>query len=369
MKDFLSNVYHNLLCINGSNINTHLDLEPKRQLLKVCLYLTFIMLFFFSTLHAFVYHDISNELFILELATSLAALYGIISLQKNQSLSNTNKIAKASTIVFGLFLLFFVTLNQNESFGLVWLLFFPIFAMIINGPKRGLRYTFVFLVALFIMAYNNIGHWQNGLWDEMSFIRLTLAFLILTFIIYINEVSLINVKHRAKLAMEALENLSSIDELTKISNRRHINKALNDAIQISNRHEAPLIVTLFDIDDFKKVNDQYGHIIGDKVLFEMSNQLSKIIRSTDSFGRWGGEEFLIVLPHETLDSAIQFCEKLRQCIQNITFSDCPVQITCSFGVAQFQKGMTAEQIVEQADKALYRAKASGKNKVLIYTPE
>ena len=369
LSRFFSRVYQTLLSTQQSNVHIsvegleNLAYKRKRILLKTCLYITFIMLFFFSSLHAFVYQSISDQAFILELFTSLVALYAIMSLQRNPSRSNTDKIAQFSTLAFAAFLLLFVDLNQNQNFSLIWAFFFPIFAMIINGPKLGLRYTLVFLTLLILLAYNGIGHWQEGLWSELGFIRLTAALFILTFIIYINEISLMNAHQQAKLVLDELQTLSTIDELTKISNRRNINEALSKAIQNAERYETPLSLTLFDIDDFKKINDQCGHLIGDKVLCEMVQEIKKIIRATDDFGRWGGEEFLIVLPHETIDSAMPFCEKIRACIEKINFSEYPEHITCSFGVAQLKPGMTAEQLVDQADKALYLAKKSGKNQV------
>ncbi|VAW50038.1 diguanylate cyclase/phosphodiesterase (GGDEF & EAL domains) with PAS/PAC sensor(s) [hydrothermal vent metagenome] len=369
MSHFLKRIYHTLLCTTPSNSGISLEglqnlaHKRKRILLKTCLYITFIMLFFFSTLHAFIYQSISNEAFILELFTSLVALYAIMSLKRNPSPNNVNKIAQFSTITFAAFLLLFVDLNQNQNFSLIWVLFFPIFAMIINGSKAGLRYTLLFLTILLILAYNGIGHWQEGLWTELAFIRLAAALSILTFIIYINEVYLASSRQQAKQVLDALQTLSTVDELTKISNRRNINSALSKAIQNAERYDTPLSLTLFDIDNFKRVNDQLGHLVGDKVLYEMVQETKKIIRATDEFGRWGGEEFLIVLPHETIESATLFCEKIRASIEQMAFSDSTVQITCSFGVAQFKKGMTAEQLIDQADQALYLAKKSGKNQI------
>ncbi len=369
MSRFLSRIYQTLLstqqvtaCLSLEGLQ-NLAYKRKRILLKTCLYITFIMLFFFSSLHAFVYQSISDQAFILELFTSLVALYAIMSLNRNPSRRNTDKIAQLSTLAFAAFLLLFVELNQNQNFSLIWAFFFPIFAMTINGPKIGLRYTLVFLTLLLILAYNGIGHWQAGLWSELGFIRLTAALLILSFIIYINEISLVNARKQAEQVLNKLQTQSTTDELTNISNRRHINEVLLKAIKNAERYETPLSLTLFDIDDFKKINDQYGHLIGDKVLCEMVLEIKKIIRATDDFGRWGGEEFLIVLPHETAESATQFCEKIRVCIEKMTFSECSKHITCSFGVAELQQGMTAEQLIDQTDKALYIAKKAGKNQV------
>ncbi|MCF6344867.1 MAG: GGDEF domain-containing protein [Thiomicrorhabdus sp.] len=369
MSRFLKRIYQTLLCANQPNTCISIEglenlaYKRKRILLKTCLYITFIMLFFFSTLHAFVYQSISNSAFILELFTGLVALYAIMSLNRNPSRGNTDKIAQFATLAFAVFLLLFVDLNQNENFSLIWVFFFPVFALVINGPKIGLRYALVFLAVLLTLAYNGIGQWQEGLWSELGFIRLTAALFILTFIIYINEISLLKARQQAKQVLDELQTLSTIDELTKISNRRNINTALSKAIKNAERYETPLSLTLFDIDNFKGINDQYGHLIGDSVLSEMVQEIKPIIRATDEFGRWGGEEFLIVLPHETLESASLFCEKVRVRIENSAFSESAVHITCSFGVAQLQKGMTAEQLIDQADQALYAAKQAGKNQV------
>lgn len=370
MGHFLKKIYTTLLCTTPPtsyiSLKDFQNLFHKRKhlLLKTCLYITFLTLFLFSCLHAFVFQGIGNLAFLLEITVSLIALYFIISLKHNPSPENTANIATYSTLIFAAFLLMFNHLVSLQNFSLIWVFFFPLFAIIMNGYKSGLRYTIVFLSILLFMAYEGIGNWQSGQWNGLSFIRLSLAMAILTFIVYINEVALTNAKLQAEFALEKLHSLSAIDELTQIANRRNIDQSLFKAIQHAERYDTPLSLTLFDIDDFKKINDQCGHLAGDSVLFELVTEIKHIIRSTDSFGRWGGEEFLIVLPNETLESAINFCEKIRVCIEKITFSECSTQVTCSFGVAHFQKGMTAEQLIEQADKALYQAKHSGKNRVI-----
>ncbi len=369
MGHFLKKMYTTLLCVTPPtsyiSLKDFQSLYHKRKylLLKTCLYITFLTLFIFSCLHAFVFQGIGDLAFLLEMSVSLIALYFIISLKHNPSPEKTSTIASYSTLIFAVFLLTFIHLVPHQNFSLIWTFFFPVFAIIINGAKLGLRYTIVFLTVLLFMAYEGIGYWQSGLWSELSFIRLSLAMAILTFIIYINEVALTNAKLQAEFALEKLHSLSAIDELTQIANRRNIDQSLFRAIQHAERYNTPLSLTLFDIDDFKKINDRCGHLAGDNVLFELVTEIKQIIRATDSFGRWGGEEFLIVLPNETLESAINFCEKIRACVEKATFTECSSQVTCSFGVAQFQKGMTAEQLIEQADKALYQAKHSGKNQV------
>ena len=361
MNSFFKKIYRNLLCVKHSD--TNLDQDRKQLTLKVYLYVTSSTLFFFTLLHAFFYQGVSDKVLILELLACLTLLYAIFALKRHQ---NTNWIAHFTTLSLSIFILTFVYWNQDQNFGLIWIIFLPIYAMTINGPTIGLRYSLAFVFILLMIAYDGIGHWQSGQWNEMSFIRLTMASLILVFISYVNEVSLTNAKYDAKMALDELHKLSTIDELTQISNRRHINQALSQSIQSANRHGYSLSLVLFDIDNFKKINDEYGHLVGDCVLLETATVLRESIRKTDLFGRWGGEEFLIILPNEDKESAYQFSEKLRQTIEKTSLTKGPTHITCSFGVAQLQNNMSAEQLVELTDQALYKAKHAGKNQVVVF---
>ena len=123
-----------------------------------------------------------------------------------------------------------------------------------------------------------------------------------------------------------------------------------------------LSLTILDIDYFKRVNDSYGHHIGDSVLIEISELLKANVRESDYIGRWGGEEFLIICPETQLDGSIQFIEKLRKKIENYDFSVVGKQ-TASFGISIYSKEDTIESIIKRADAALYQAKETGRNKV------
>jgi diguanylate cyclase (GGDEF)-like protein len=127
------------------------------------------------------------------------------------------------------------------------------------------------------------------------------------------------------------------------------------------RYNTPLSLVLFDIDHFKKINDTYGHVVGDQVLVQLSRFVPTLIRSMDLLARWGGEEFLILLPGSDGPMALQVAEKLREAISNLVFDDV-VSITCSFGVTQYAATETAAQFIARADGALYRAKADGRNR-------
>jgi len=162
-----------------------------------------------------------------------------------------------------------------------------------------------------------------------------------------------------------LEELARTDQLTQISNRVYLDEYLSSQYYRYQRNAEPCSVILIDIDFFKLVNDDYGHIVGDKILIAFAKLLQSCIREGDILGRWGGEEFLIVLPYTTMDKAALLAEKIRQKIEDTVFDEVGTK-TASFGVYGFEDGITIEKLIDNADTALYKAKSSGRNNVQIY---
>jgi diguanylate cyclase (GGDEF)-like protein len=121
---------------------------------------------------------------------------------------------------------------------------------------------------------------------------------------------------------------------------------------------------MFDIDHFKEINDGYGHAVGDEVLVELSGLVRRNIRSADLFARWGGEEFMVLLPHTDLGGAASMAEKLRESVETHSFPGV-ARVTCSFGVAGFTEIDDATVILKRVDDALYEAKETGRNRVVV----
>lgn len=163
-----------------------------------------------------------------------------------------------------------------------------------------------------------------------------------------------------------LVNQSTTDPLTAIANRTHFNLLFKHTIYIAQREHTPLSLIFFDIDHFKAVNDTHGHLVGDDVLRHLANVTKNSLRKSDIVARWGGEEFIIVLPNTALDSASLIAETLRKTVQGEEF---PVvqHITCSFGIAQLQEGEEGSDLLLRLDKLLYQAKENGRNMVCGYT--
>lgn len=162
-----------------------------------------------------------------------------------------------------------------------------------------------------------------------------------------------------------IEELSVTDHLTRLFNRLKLDEILKSEFAYAERFNSPLSYILLDVDHFKKVNDTWGHQVGDQVLIAVAQMVRSNIREVDIAGRWGGEEFVIVSPGTDAFGAAVLAEKLRASIQGIALP--PVEnITCSFGVAQLRQGEDVENLIRNADKALYRAKDRGRNRVEIH---
>ncbi len=160
-----------------------------------------------------------------------------------------------------------------------------------------------------------------------------------------------------------IELLSITDKLTQLHNRTKIDDLFKMELSRVNRYQGSLSLILVDLDHFKEVNDNYGHLIGDKVLQELASLLKNSVRSADHIGRWGGEEFLILSSDTNLEQARQHAEKLRQLIEHHEFSEVGHK-TGSFGVATYHDGDDADSMTKRADDCLYLAKDRGRNIVV-----
>ncbi|MDA7817146.1 diguanylate cyclase [Sulfurimonas sp.] len=174
-------------------------------------------------------------------------------------------------------------------------------------------------------------------------------------------VVLADITEQEKYKLE-LEKLTITDPLSGIHNRRYFQLKIDDEISRAKRYKHPLSLIILDIDHFKKVNDKYGHKVGDEVIIGYSQLIGSLLREEDSFCRIGGEEFIIILPHIDKSAAFKVAEKLRVSVED---SKKIIPITMSFGVVEYIMGEESESIFHRADTALYKAKESGRNRVKI----
>ena len=165
-----------------------------------------------------------------------------------------------------------------------------------------------------------------------------------------------------------VERQALVDGLTGLANRRAVEETLRGELARAERFQGDLCVVLADLDAFKAVNDRYGHPLGDQVLREAANALQETVREIDLAGRWGGEEFVLILPGTDSSDGAAVAERARRAIelrQIQTPDGQPVSVTASFGVASFPSNAGLDALVAAADEALYRAKREGRNRVAV----
>ncbi len=163
-----------------------------------------------------------------------------------------------------------------------------------------------------------------------------------------------------------VERQAILDELTGLGNRRHAQEMLVREMARAERFGSPVGFVLCDLDNFKDVNDRYGHLAGDEVLRELATVLMEVVRNTDLAARWGGEEFALVLPATDLDGAAHVAERAREALEErtlLTQDGQAIQVTASFGVAAYPEHGRGDDLIAAADAALYAAKRLGKNRV------
>ncbi len=170
--------------------------------------------------------------------------------------------------------------------------------------------------------------------------------------------------HELRTQHRTLQEIAFVDPLTQLFNRRYLSQILDEQIQIWHNQRLPCCVLIADIDHFKQINDRFGHAVGDAVLVQVGQLLCDTVRSTDVVGRWGGEEFLIIMRLTECDAALLIAERL---CERVAHAECGVheRVTLSIGVAAYIAGDSSDALLQRADLALYAAKAAGRNQVQV----
>ncbi len=189
-------------------------------------------------------------------------------------------------------------------------------------------------------------------------------------VIYDDEIGLMTkqfylMKQKLDNEYKAIKELSLTDPLTKIKNRRSFFDISEEYLKLAIKRKKPLSLMILDIDFFKKVNDTYGHTIGDDILKLLAKTVPLALRETDVFARYGGEEFVILLPDSSLQNSIQVAQKVRSIIEQKTYKGTKhnLNITVSIGLAELTNEQTVQELITKADELLYKAKENGRNRV------
>jgi diguanylate cyclase (GGDEF)-like protein len=234
---------------------------------------------------------------------------------------------------------------------------------IYNGKRIVLTFIPVKNIDSKTVAY--IIHYQFDKFLELLIYKIGILFIISTLIVLLISMMLMMYLIYYKKKQDLIQMQATHDALTNIYNRYGINDILKQKIGEFERYGKSFSLIFFDIDFFKKINDTYGHDMGDFVLQNIVKMVNTQIRNSDAFGRWGGEEFIIILSETTSKHAITVAEKLRKTVEKETFG-LQEAVTCSFGVASIQRGDTITSLLKRADEYLYEAKESGRNRVVCH---
>ncbi len=223
------------------------------------------------------------------------------------------------------------------------------------------------LHALLISLFLGVAFVITTLARPEEVVTIELAAVVVYMILFITLSSIssyrINIYKRMQyINSRELQRLSNTDVLTGIYTRGKFDQELNFWLDVANRYGNSLSMILFDLDDLKKINDTHGHLEGDKVLKSVVSLVQGVLRKTDIFARWGGDEFAILLPNTEKHQAYELAERIKNLIAEHNFG-LAGSLSCSFGVEEWAKGDTVNSLVSKVDKKLYKAKIRGKNLV------
>lgn len=183
--------------------------------------------------------------------------------------------------------------------------------------------------------------------------------------------SLALARERAAARAEAYAHAAAVDPLSGLFNRRYFHVRLEEELQRSRRHEIPLALLMIDVDDFKSVNDSYGHLTGDLIIRETAEIVRRAVRVFDVCTRFGGEEFAVIMPASSEDAALVVAERIRSRVAAYRAPDRALEdlrVSVSIGLTLSTPGLTARDLIQQADAALYASKRGGKNRVRLHVP-
>ena len=223
-----------------------------------------------------------------------------------------------------------------------------------------------YAVTLFFFQQNNSGRWSPEL---EVIIGITFLAAMLGFCIFGREFSLLRERLTSsnrglRIALAKIEALAITDELTGLYNRRHLLVCLDKQRAIANREGSRFVLAYIDIDEFKRINDEFGHRVGDEVLQQFSDLLQESIREIDLVSRYGGEEFVLLLTGVGIETAAIVVERIRDAVESLKFSENNLAMTISVGLTEYQAPETINDTLERADKLLYQAKQEGRNRVV-----
>ena len=324
-----------------------------------CLLALFFLTFFAT--EAFFQHQTLHGQTLLAFALLTVGCFINLRITGNTRRTNTLIVA-----LLGLLCLFLLYTGGIHGTGPLWYFVFPPVALFIQRLWAGvLSVCILFVITLLILSYQPAG-FDPALYSPIFLERLFAVYMTVSAMSFLYAYA----RTSAELYMDDMRrsyrNMANTDELTGLANRRRMMDILYREISRSHRNQKPFSIVIFDIDYFKKINDQYGHDAGDALLRAVPDITRKVLRTPDICARWGGEEFLVLLPETDLDGAKRVAERLRTGFEEyrLQYGGAVLSMTVSLGISEFRNTGNLDACIKQADKNLYNAKAAGRNRVM-----
>lgn len=268
------------------------------------------------------------------------------------------------TISFTILYLYLLASGGQENTGLLWCYAYPLLIFTFIGLKRGLAYLVFIVICSVIILYVPDHPLVTHSYSDNTRSRFVGSMFFISLMSYLLELE----RERAKIGMAKanaqLESYAVTDELTGLYNRRGINKKINYELQRARREDSEVTVILCDVDFFKQINDQYGHDVGDAALKLLASQFKNALRATDYAGRWGGEEFALVLPNTPVQEGFMLAERIRERIAtcNLVHHNLEIRFSISSGISSSRYFDQYDELIKAIDVSLYRAKKAGRNR-------
>ncbi|MEH8022337.1 GGDEF domain-containing protein [Rheinheimera metallidurans] len=334
-----------------------IDARRRHYILAFVSYITSLVMFIYGIKNI---HAEEILLPVILFGTGLLFLVNIIVFQISD---NLDRACAVEAILVGFFVLSLVFQGGYNNTALYWVFPFPAILFGLLGVRKALIFNFLLLTSLAVMLY--IPDLIPAQYKDAEASRFIASLVIVIIVCWINDFY----RERSHQAMDKLQESKELqantDALTLLANRRFIDSSLMPNLAEQPELFVPLALIMCDIDHFKRLNDRYGHNVGDDVLKAISMLFKRNIRQQDFACRIGGEEFLLILPHTNHTDALNVAEKIRQQVsqEKMLKQDKHYQVTASFGVAICESAEQYDEALKLADKMLYSAKNAGRNQV------
>jgi len=319
-----------------------------------------ICLIFFA-IESFLHNETLHARILLVFAVLTMGCFIYLRLTGNRRTTNTFIV-----ILLGTLCLFLLYTGGIGGTGPLWFFVFPLVALYIQKLWAGILSVIVLLLITVLLLAFPFAGFDPSIYSPVFIERFLAVYIAVSVMAALYAFVRTSAELNLESINETFQNLANTDELTGLPNRRRMQDVLYQEVSRMRRSRGRFSLINFDLDFFKSVNDEHGHECGDHVLQTIPDILRKVLRTQDTCARWGGEEFLVLLPETTLAGGKQVAERLRKAFAEypLRCGDREFTVTASFGVTEFTHADDLDDCLKQADMNVYQAKKEGRNRVV-----